>query len=164
MSEDRKMKWNNAKERKEFIKKQNKLHKEYLAAGMTEEQIKNIYEYDLGVYRNKRIEAIHTQKFDFDSAEFDDKETDNPLFQKFLEKISVLPEYSDTSRFGWIEEVENDKLAKALKTLPIDELELLTEWLVYGQSVTKIAEKQGRNKSNVSRQITRLKIFLKKFL
>ena len=158
------MKWNNAKERKEFIKKQNKLHKEYLAAGMTEEQIKNIYEYDLGVYRNKRIEAIHTQKFDFDSAEFDDKETDNPLFQKFLEKISVLPEYSDTSRFGWIEEVENDKLAKALKTLPIDELELLTEWLVYGQSVTKIAEKQGRNKSNVSRQITRLKIFLKKFL
>ena len=158
------MKWNNAKERKEFIKKQNKLHKEYLAAGMTKEQIKDLYEYDLGVYRNKRIEAIHTQKFDFDSAEFDDKETDNPLFQKFLEKISVLPEYSDTSRFGWIEEVENDKLAKALKTLPIDELELLTEWLVYGQSVTKIAEKQGRNKSNVSRQITRLKIFLKKFL
>ena len=158
------MKWNDAKERKEFIKKQNKLHKEYLAAGMTEEQIKNIYEYDLGVYRNKRIEAIHTQKFDFDSAEFDDKETDNPLFEKFLEKISALPEYSDTSRFGWIEEVENDNLAKALKTLSKKELELLTEWLVYGQSVTKIAEKQGRNKSNVSRQITRLKIFLKKFL
>ena len=158
------MKWNNAKERKEFIKKQNKLHKEYLAAGMTEEQIKAIYEYDLSEFNSNRRENEHTQKFDFDSAEFDDKETDNPLFEKFLEKISALPEYSDTSRFSWLEEVENDNLAKALKTLSKKELELLTEWLVDGRSVTKIAEKQGRNKSNVSRQITRLKIFLKKFL
>ena len=157
------MKWNNAKERKEFIKKQNKLHKEYLAAGMTEEQIKDLYEYDLGVYRNKRIEAIHTQKFDFDSAEFDDKETDNPLFQKFLEKISVLPEYSDTSRFGWIEEVENDKLAKALKTLPIDELELLTEWLVDGKNQEEIAKKHSFKQGTISKKIAKLKEKIKKF-
>ena len=66
------MKWNNAKERKEFIKKQNKLHKEYLAAGMTEEQIKAIYEYDISEFNSNRRENEHTQKFDFDSAEFDD--------------------------------------------------------------------------------------------
>ena len=158
------MKWNDGKERKNFIKKQKKLYKEYLAAGMTEEQIKNIYEYDLNVYRNKRREAIHTQKFDFDSAEFDDKETDNPLFQKFLEKISALPDYSDTSRFGWIEEVENDNLAKALKSLSKKELEILTEWLVESISQREIANRQGVKESAISRKIDRLKKYFEKFL
>ena len=158
------MKWNNAKERKEFIKKQNKLRKTYLAAGMTEEQIKEIYEYDLSEFNSNRRESEHTQKFDFDSAKFDDKETDNPLFQKFLERISALPEYSDTSRFGWIEEVENDSLAKALKTLSKKELEILTEWLVESVSQREIANRQGVKESAISRKIDRLKKYFEKFL
>ena len=157
------MKWNDAKERKEFIKKQNKLHKEYLAAGMTEEQIKDLYEYDLGVYRNKRIEAIHTQKFDFDSAEFDDKETDNPLFEKFLKNISVLPEYSDASRFGWIEEIEDDKLAKALKSLPQDYKEILTDIFVNGFSQTEIAKKRCVTRKAINNKLCKIKKFLKNF-
>lgn len=158
------MKWNDGQKRAEFEKEQAKLRKEYLAAGMTEEQIKEMYEFDLSVYKGDRIEAIHTQSFDFDDAEFDDKETDNPLFKKYLDVISVTPGYSDSSRYGWVEELENDNLAKAIKNLPKDDLDILTEWLVDGLTVTEIAKKQRRDKSNISRQIMRLKKFLKEFL
>lgn len=40
------MEWNNGKERALFYKEQAKLHKQYLAAGMTEEQIQAMYEQD----------------------------------------------------------------------------------------------------------------------
>ncbi|MBQ6979579.1 MAG: sigma-70 family RNA polymerase sigma factor [Clostridia bacterium] len=158
------MKWNDAKERKEFIKNQNKLHKEYLAAGMTEEQFKDLYEYDLGVYRNKRKEAIHTQKFDFDSAEFDDKETDNPLFQKFLEKISALPKYSDTSRFGWIEEISDERLYKTLKSLDKQDLELITRIAVDDMSQSEIGMSEHVTQQAISKKIERIKKIFKKRL
>ena len=158
------MKWNDGKERAKFEKEHEKLRKEYLAAGMTEEQIQDIFEYDWAEYRRARIEAIHTQELDFDSAEFNDKETDNPLYQKFLSAISVTMDYSDSSRLGWINEVENPSLYQALKMISIEDLEVLTEWLVDGLTITEIAKKQGRHKSNMSRQITRLKSFLKNFL
>lgn len=56
------MEWNNGKERKKFEKQQARLREEYRKAGMTEEQIKAMYEYDLSVFRKNRIEAIHTQR------------------------------------------------------------------------------------------------------
>lgn len=158
------MEWNNAMKLSKFKKEQAKLRKEYLAAGMTEEQIKEMYEFDLEEYRRSRIEAMHTQELDFDSEDFDDKETDNPLFKKYLEAISVTTDYSDSSRFGWIEAIENSNLASALKALPDDDLEVLTKWLIDGMSVTQIAVIVGKHRSNVSRQIDRIKNFLKLFL
>ena len=41
------MKWNNGYERKRFEANQKKLAEEYRKAGMTEEQIKAMYEFDL---------------------------------------------------------------------------------------------------------------------
>lgn len=157
------MKWNDGQKRAEFEKEQAKLRKEYLAAGMTEEQIKEMYEFDLSVYKGDRIEAIHTQSFDFDNAEFDDKETDNPLFKKYLDVISVTPEYSDSSRYGWIEEIENDNLAKAIKSLPYDYIDILTDLFVYGLSQTEIAKKRGVTRKAINKKITKIKSFLKNF-
>lgn len=158
------MEWNNAMKRSKFEKEQAMLRKEYLAAGMTEEQIKEMYEFDLLQFNADRREHEHTQSLDFDNEDFDDKETDNPLLKKYLEAISVTMEYSDSSRFGWIEEIENKKIYKALKSLPQDYLEILTDQVVDGLSQTEIAQKRGISRKAINNKIARIKKILGKFL
>ena len=158
------MEWNDGMKRSKFEKEQAKLRKEYLAAGMTEEQIKEMYEFDLQEYRRSRIEAMHTQELEFDSEDFDDKETDNPLFKKYLEAISVTMDYSDSSRFGWIEAIENSKLASALKALPDDDLELLTKLVIDEMNQPEIAISMGVSQQAISKKIIKIKNFFEKWL
>ncbi len=63
------MEWNNGKERALFEKEQAKLRKEYLSAGMTEEQIQVMRDYDEDWYRKRRNEALHTQELDIRTSE-----------------------------------------------------------------------------------------------
>ena len=160
------MEWNNGKERKKFEKQQARLREEYRKAGMTEEQIKAMYEYDLSVFRKNRIEAIHTQRLDLDAFD-DDSATDegqNPLLLKFADKLTVELSISNTSRYAWVEDVENEKLAKGLKSLKKKDLELLTLWLVDGYSQSEIAQLMGVNRKAINNKICRIKKFLKQIL
>ena len=158
------MKWNDGKERAKFEKEHEKLRKEYLAAGMTEKQIQDIFEYDWAEYRRTRNEAIHTQELDFDSAEFDDKETDNPLYKKFLSAISVTVDYSDSSRFGWIEGIENEKLYRAITSLSESDLELLTKIVIDELNQPEIARMENVSQQAISKKIMRIKKILEKRL
>lgn len=158
------MKWNDGKERAMFKMEQTKLREEYLKQGMTEEQISAMYEYDLKVYRGRRVEAIHTQVLDFAAIEGDDAdEGQNPLYEKFADKLSVNANFSDDSRYGWTESIDNPNLASAIDKLPAKDLELLTQLVSDGLSQTEIAANFGVKKAAISRKISRLKIFLKKF-
>lgn len=158
------MKWNDGQERAKFEKEHEKLRKEYLAAGMTEKQIQDIFEYDWAEYRRTRIEAIHTQDLDFDSAEFDDKETDNPLYKKFLSAISVTVDYSDSSRFGWVEGIDDERIVNALRTLPKDYLELLTDIIIDGLTQSEIAKKRGVKKAAINNKMSRIRKIFKNFM
>ena len=160
------MEWNNGKERKKFEKQQARLREEYRKAGMTEEQIKAMYEYDLSVFRKNRIEAIHTQRLDLDAFD-DDSATDegqNPLLLKFADKLTVELSITHTSRYAWVEDVENEKLAKGLKSLKKKDLELLTLWLVDGYSQSEIAQLMDVNRKAINNKICRIKKFLKQIL
>ena len=160
------MEWNNGKERKKFEKQQARLREEYRKAGMTEEQIKAMYEYDLSVFRKNRIEAIHTQRLDLDA--FDDAsatdEGQNPLLLKFADKLTIELSITHTSRYAWVEDVENEKLAKGLKSLKKKDLELLTLWLVDGYSQSEIAQLMDVNRKAINNKICRIKKFLKQIL
>ncbi len=81
------MKWNNGKERAKFEREQKELREQYIAAGMTEEQIQEMYDFDLDVFNGKRREAEHTQTLDFAAVEAEDKELQNPLYKKFSDKL-----------------------------------------------------------------------------
>ena len=64
----------------------------------------------------------------------------NPLFKKFREVLSV----NDSgkllqSRYDWIEEIDDPKLAKKLKKLSPDNLDLLTLLAFDGYSQNEIA-------------------------
>lgn len=158
------MAWNNGKERKTFEAEQKRLRKIYLEHGMTEEAIQALYEFDKEQFNSQRRNTIHTQRLDFDSIEFDDKETDNPLFEKFLELLSTEDEFIPEGRFGWLETIENNRLAKGLKQLKESDLEVLTQMYFEGYSQREVAVNLGVTEANISKKIRRIKIFLKLFL
>lgn len=160
------MEWNNGRERALFEKEQAELRKEYLAAGMTEEQIQQMYEYDLAWYKSRRREARHTQRLDITAFDEDnsDSEAKNPLLKKFLHNFTVEDKHWENERFGWIEQIENKSLYKAVNALSDMEKEILTELLYDGFTQNEIAQNFGRNQSSISRRIAHLKKNLKKFL
>lgn len=160
------MKWNDGKERAKFEREQAEKRKEYLAAGMTEEQIQILRNYDEEWYRSRRREALHTQRLDitaFDEENVDD-ETKNPLLKKFLHKFSVVDKHFEDERFGWIEQIEDKRLYKSIKTLTDRDKEILTLLVVDGFSVTQIAKQLGVTHQAISKKIKKIQIIFGKRL
>ena len=106
--------WNDGYERRKFEARQKKQAEEYRALGMTEEQIKEMYEFDLEQYKSDRRYHMHTQPFtssDFDDGEDDDSES--TLLNKFFDELTLtIDSRSEQSRYWWIEEIDNPKLAE----------------------------------------------------
>ena len=159
------MEWNNGKEPALFEKEQAKLPKEYLAAGMTEEQVQQMYEFDKAYLNLQQREARHTQHLEFNlSDEENDIETMNPLLKKFLQNFSLKDKHFETERFGWIEQIENKQLYIALNRLSKADKEILTMLLYDGMKQKEIAEQNGVKKAAMSRKIKKKKKILKNFL
>ena len=157
------MEWNNGKERALFEREQARLRKEYLAAGMTEEQIKKMREFDEGWFRSRRREANHTQQLEIQTSEDEDEIMENQLYKKSLKKISIEDGYSEYSRYGWIEEIENENLLLAINSLSDKDKELLTKYIFEGLKQTEIAQTEGVVKVVICKKLKRIKNFLKKY-
>ena len=92
----------------------------------------------------------------------DDK---SPLFEKYLTQLSIeveIPFAND--RYGWIESIDNPDLAKAMKSLSIEEIELITLFVFEEYTQTEIAKIMGLNQSTICRRLEAKKKFLKNFL
>lgn len=152
------MSWNNAYETKKFEAKQKKQAEEYRALGMTEEQIKEMYEFDLEQFKSDRRYRMHTQQFtssDFDEGEDDDSES--TLLQKFFDELTVTIENSgDKSRYWWIEEIDNPNLVKKIKALPQDDIELITLLAFDNYSKTEISKMLGCQPYHITRRLARI--------
>ena len=153
------MEWHDGTERRRFEREQAELRKQYLAAGMTEEQIQALYAFDREWYKSRRREAVHTQRLDIQTSEDEDINKDNPLYKKFFEKLAVEDNHADYSRYGWIDELENEELAKAVNALSDTDKELLT-MLINGFTQSEIGAEMGVSQQSVSKRIKKIqKIF-----
>lgn len=159
------MSWNNGYERKKFEARQKKQAEEYKAQGMTEEQIKAMYEFDLEQYKSDRRYHLHTQPFsssDFDDGEDDDSES--TLLNKFFDELTVtIDSSSEQSRYWWIEEIEDEELAYRVKCLSSDEIEMLTTLAFDGYTQAEAAKKMGIPYRTFKFKLHNIKDFLKKF-
>ena len=112
-------------ERKKFAEKQEKLRKEYEAAGMTKEQIMAMYVFDLHQFNRDIAYKRHTQQLsNLEESDMED-EGQNPLLQKFSDVLTVYQEPSEDCAFWWLEEIEDTALLKNLMQLSIEELDLI---------------------------------------
>ncbi|MDD4495714.1 MAG: sigma factor-like helix-turn-helix DNA-binding protein [Eubacteriales bacterium] len=159
------MAFNNGLERKRFEAKQKALRAEYERLGMSEEQIQKLYEYDLADFNSDRRYITHTQPINLADLEADEDASAesgrNPLFEKFREALSVSGSGKlSHSRYGWIEEIDDPKLAEKLKKLSPDDLELLTLLVFDGYSQDEIAAARSVTQQAISKKINRIKKYL----
>lgn len=144
------MSWNNGKERKLFEKRQAVLAEQYRAVGMTEEQIQQMYEFDLAVFRSERIYYTHTQALEINFEDEDVGDVSNYLLECQTEHCK---NYSN--RYWWIEDLE--KLYYAVKNLTDADKELITLYVFEGCTQKEIAIIRNCDQGTVSRHLNKIK-------
>ena len=155
------MSFNNALEKKRFEKEWRKIREEYEAAGMCEECIRKMYEFDWEYHLSNRRYREHTQPLNEKALEGEDDGM-SPLLEKFLDSFSCGMDMADGgSRDWWVEEIEEKRLAVRLKALPAASLELITLFAVEGYTQTEIAQLQDTKRQNICNKIRRIKKILR---
>ena len=157
------MSFNKGYELKKFEAHWEKLRIEYAAAGMTEEAIQKMYDYDRLQFNSERTFIERTQEFTAPAYESSEEEA-SPLMLRYQDAITVTDTYHETkSRFAWIGEIENERLLSALENLSEDDLKLLTFYAYEGYTVIEISKVLGVSQPTISIKIKRITNFLKKF-
>lgn len=135
------MGWNNGMERKKFEERMKKQAKEYREAGMTEEQIRAMYEFDLAQFKSDRAYYTHTQPLDVCEVNEDGDEVDDFFIRQYFDAFAT---YDDNkilmkrSRFGWIETIENPDLAQELRKMCLLDKEILTRLAFEGYKLIQL--------------------------
>ena len=157
------MSFNKGYELKKFEAHWEKLRIEYAAAGMTEDAIQKMYDYDRQQFNSERTFVERTQEFTAPAYESSEEEA-SPLMLRYREAITTKDTYHETkSKFAWIGEIENERLLSALENLSEDDLKLLTLYAYEGYTVTEISKVLGVSQPTISIKIKRITNFLKKF-
>lgn len=157
------MSWNNGYETKKFEEKQRKQAEEYRALGMTEEQIQAMYEFDLEQFKSERRNRMHTQPLQVEEFEENNAdESDNTLLNEFFDELTCTIETSgDKSRYWWVEEINDPDLVRNIKSLSIEQLELLTLAVIDAYGQAEIAELMNVSQSAISQRLSTIKKILK---
>lgn len=145
-----------ATERKRFEREWDKLRKEYEAAGMTQETIQLLYEFDLEVFRSQRTYVNHTQAMPSEYINSDEMEH-STLFRKFKLNTTTFDESNFSGQYAWVDSIENQKLALILRQLSDKDLELLTYLVLEEHTQRELAQKWGCAQSAISQRLKKIK-------
>ena len=157
------MSFNKGYELKKFEAHWEKLRIEYAAAGMTEDAIQKMYDYDRQQFNSERTFVERTQEFTAPAYESSEEEA-SPLMLRYQEAITTKDTYHETkSKFAWIGEIENERLLSALENLSDSDLELITLYAYEGYDTIEISKAFGTTKQNISKKIQRIANFIKNF-
>ena len=135
------MGWNNGMERKKFEERMKKQAKEYRAAGMTEEQIQAMYEFDLAQFKSDRAYYTHTQPLDVCEVNDDGDEVDDFFIRQYFDAFATYDDNEilmKSSRFGWIETIDNPDLADELRKMCLLDKEILTRLAFEGYKLIQL--------------------------
>ena len=157
------MAFNKGYELKKFEAHWEKLRIEYAAAGMAEDAIQKMYDYDRQQFNSERTCIERTQEFTAPAYESTEEEA-SPLMLRYQEAITTTDTYHETkSGFAWIGEIENENLLAALEKMSDADLELVTLYAYEGYTVTEISKVLRVSQPTISIKIKRITNFLKKF-
>ena len=158
------MSWNNAYERKKFEARQKKQAEEYRALGMTEEQIREMYEFDLEQFKSERRYRMHTQPIQVEEFENNNAdESDNTLLNEFFDQLTCTIETSgDKSRYWWVDEIEDEALARKVKSMATEEIKIITLLVFEGYTQIEASQKMCMPYRTFKFKFRNIKEFLKK--
>ena len=126
------MSFNNGNERRKLNAKWEQLRVQYREAGMSEEAIQEMYEFDLGVLNSERAYDANTVAVCAGEDDVDARKAAD--LKQYEAAITVTDTYHETkSRFGWIGEIENERLLAGLENLSEDAINSI--WSIVGYTV-----------------------------
>ena len=150
------MAFNKGYELKKFEAHWEKLRIEYAAAGMAEDAIQKMYDYDRQQFNSERTRIERTQEFTAPAYESTEEEA-SPLMLRYQEAITTTDTYHETKRsFAWIGEIEDENLLAALEQLSDSDLELITLYAYEEYDTVEISKLFGTTKQNISKKIRRI--------
>ena len=154
---------NNGYEWKKFQKEQEKLKKQYEEAGMTQEQIQAMYEFDLHQFKRDLAYARHTQPLlSGTNSDFDEEEGKNILLSAYPERFSVEQKSSEERKYWWLDEIGDEELWNNLKRLSEDELDLIDLFVFQELTQEEIGRILNKSQSAVAQNLKNLRKKLKK--
>ena len=157
------MSFNKGYELKKFEAHWEKLCIEYATAGMTEDAIQKMYDYDRQQFNSERTFIERTQEFTAPAYESSEEEA-SPLMLRYREAITTKDTYHETkSKFAWIGEIENERLLAALENLSELDLKILTLYVYAGYTESEIAMALESKRITIHKRIERMTMFLKNF-
>ena len=155
---------NFAYERKKFSEAQQKLRKEYEAAGMTQAQILAMYEYDLHQFNRDIAFYRHTQPLVDESESDFEEEGRNTLLRKNAEALTVIQKPAEDTKYWWLDEIEDAELLSGLLSLTEDDLELVDQLVFHELTQTEVAAMWKKTQASISQRIKTLRKKLKSSL
>lgn len=156
------MSWNNGYERKKFELAQRRQTSKYRKLGMIDEQIEEMYKFDLEQFKSNRRFYSHTVSFEPNEFDpYEDAEDKSPLLNLFSAVLTTTIDSSEAhSRFWWVEELDDAELIKRAKSLSEDDLELLTMYVFEELNQAELAGVFEIAQQNISKRIKKIKEFL----
>ncbi len=137
------MSFNYGYEKKLFDKEWQKKQELMKSAGMSDDDIKKIYDFDWSWFKSIRSYQSHT--INLNISHIPDDRTD---FEKNLE---------------FMEQIENKTLLKAIKSLSQKDLNLLIQIVVEDKNQSEIAKDSGIYRSSIHYQLKKIKKQIKSF-
>ena len=148
------MNWHNGKEWNAFRRRAARQAEEYRALGMTEEQIRELYRFDLEVFRSDRRFYRHTETLE---SYYDDESWEEALNRLFPVAVLVEPEEPGQGEEDWLEGIEDPALHRWLTALPGEALALLTMLAFRDYTQAEAAKVLRCTPQNVSQAVARLR-------
>ena len=155
------MKYNHSAMRQRFKKEQKSLAKKYRAAGMSEDSIREMYEFDLAVFRSNRNDLAH--KAEIEEMTSYDRITGESHYMDMDEfpAVDAMPITSHRDK-RWIEEISNIDLYNTIKSFSDNYIEIIS-MKMDGFTDAKIAAALGCERSTITHKILLIKNKLKIF-
>ena len=156
------MSFNNGNERRKLNAKWEHLRVQYHEAGMSEDAIQAMYEFDLGVLNSER--AYITNTLTVSDTTDDSTATETSDFKQYEKAITVTDTYHETkTRFTWVGEIQNERLHAGLEKLSDEELQLVTLYFHEKYNTVELSKVYGIAQQSISKRILKITKFLKNF-
>lgn len=148
------MRFNNARERRKFIREQKRLSVEYDQLHMSEDTKSAIYDFDLKVFHNNRVYAEHNVPLP--ETDYKDKSGYSSLLRTHGDAF-ITPSFEESlDHLDWLDTIENEALYMGLSALTDADLELLKLVFHDGYTQKEAAKKLSLSESKVSRRIRKI--------
>lgn len=155
------MGFNYSREKLIFDREWEKLRGQYKKAGMNDEAIQELYDFDWSWFRMRRNYENRVQAMPEEGIDEQNAETRSNLFQRFTSLSTSFNEMGFSGRYAWIDTISDDALSKKLRDLSDEELELLTLLAFEGYTQREIARKMHCSQNAISKRLIKIKRILK---